>query len=485
MDSETSEKKFSWRPALTPVLALGLSWLFWAVFALEKFDSYGPGAGVPLFVAAYFGCVLLLLGKKAHWTWAGAISMAGELVLGLCCSLYALPGILIINSYLILFLAALSTFCLSGQLQKAPWLLTGAIQAIGLSFQALFTRIERTFQVSQNWGQKDSKGLGRLALALVAALPVVMLVLWLLSSADAVFASFFQGWAEYLARSGLWTVAWKVLRVVVLALFVASGLYFIREEPPTTAAEISPRTPKSAMPMLVLSVLLNIVYLLFCGVQLRYLFGGQEAASMAGGWASYAREGFFQLAAVAALNLGLTLLAAGNPRPTPAGALALGLAQGLMLVLTLVILASALRRMELYIAAFGLSVLRLMTLWAMGMIFIGLCAAGWKLIRPGFSFGKWMAPLVLAAWCMLCLCSPGGLVAHYNVNAYLDGRLDTVDVDYLEQLSTDALPALYTLQSQAPDTPELENTLLHLTGAALDTTHWTNWKLSIQWAKGR
>jgi hypothetical protein len=298
-----------------------------------------------------------------------------------------------------------------------------------------------------------------------------------------VFASFFQGWAAYLARSGLWTVAWKVLRVVVLALFVASGLYFIQEIPPTTAAEASPRTPKSAMPMLVLSVLLNIVYLLFCAVQLRYLFGGREAASMAGGWASYAREGFFQLAAVAALNLGLTLLAAGDPRPTPAGDLALRLAQGLMLALTLVILASALRRMELYIAAFGLSVLRLMTLWAMGMIFIGLCAAGWKLVRPGFSFGKWMAPLVLAAWCVLCLCSPGGLVAHYNVNAFLDERLDTVDVDYLEQLSTDALPALYTLQSQAPDTPGLDSTLHRITDAVQRSQHWTNWKISFLWVK--
>jgi hypothetical protein len=237
MIPEADKKKFSWKPALTPVLALGLGWLFWAVFALERFDTYGPGLGIPLFVGAYFGCVFLLLGKQAHWTWAGALSMAGALILAVCCALYALPGLMILNCFLILFLSALSTFCLSGQLRHPGWTLAGAAETVGLALQALFTRIERTFQFSKNWGQRDSKGLGRLALAVVIALPVVALVLWLLSSADAVFASFFQGWAEYLAGLGISAIAWKVLRVVVLALFIASGLYFIRENVPPPLPE--------------------------------------------------------------------------------------------------------------------------------------------------------------------------------------------------------------------------------------------------------
>jgi hypothetical protein len=390
---------------------------------------------------------------------------------------------MILNCFLILFLSALSTFCLSGQLHHPGWTLAGAAETVGLALQALFTRIERTFQFSKNWGQRDSKGLGRLALAVVIALPVVALVLWLLSSADAVFASFFQGWAEYLAGLGISAIAWKVLRVVVLALFIASGLYFIRENVPSPLPEDKKPGLRLTLPLLVLAVLLDGVYILFCGVQLQYLFGGAEAAVMAGGWASYAREGFFQLVAVSALNLGLTLLATQTETASKASSLALRLAHGLMLALTLVILASALRRMELYIAAFGLSVLRLMTLWAMAVIFLGLCAAGWKLLRHPFAFGKWMAPLALAAWCGLCLCNPGGLVARYNVNAYLDGRLDTVDVDYLEQLSPDGLPALYTLQSQAPDTPGLDSALHRVADAVLRSQHWTNWKISFLWVK--
>jgi hypothetical protein len=155
MEPEAQEKQFSWQAALTPVLALGLGALFWAVFALENFDIYGPGVGVLLFVTAYFGCVLLLLGKKAHWTGYGITAMAASLVLALCCALYALSGLLILNCFLILFLAATATFCLSGQLQSSPCTLAGAVQTIGLSIQALFTRIERTFQFSRNWGRRD------------------------------------------------------------------------------------------------------------------------------------------------------------------------------------------------------------------------------------------------------------------------------------------------------------------------------------------
>jgi hypothetical protein len=270
---------------------------------------------------------------------------------------------------------------------------------------------------------------------------------------------------------------------VVLGLFIASGLYFICEQPALPSQQKKAPTQKRALPLLTLSVLLDLVYLLFCAVQLRYLFGGKEAAAMAGGWASYAREGFFQLAAVAALNLGLPLLASQSDTAAKSMGLALRLTHGLMLVLTLVILASALRRMQLYVDAFGLSVLRLLTLWAIGIILIVLCAAGWKLLHPDFFFGRWMAPLVLTTWCMLCLCSPGGLVARYNVNAYLDGRLKTVDLAYLEQLSTDALPALYILQDKAPDTPELTGVIQNLSDAPQNTTHWTSWKLSFLWIK--
>jgi hypothetical protein len=77
-------------------------------------------------------------------------------------------------------------------------------------------------------------------------------------------------------------------------------------------------------------------------------------------YAEYARQGFWQLLAAAALALvvvkGATVLA--GPR-TPAERLLLRALLGLLCVLTIVIVASSFHRLRLYESAFGLTRLRL------------------------------------------------------------------------------------------------------------------------------
>ena len=104
--------------------------------------------------------------------------------------------------------------------------------------------------------------------------------------------------------------------------------------------------------------------------------------------------------------------------------------------------------MQLYILAYGLSILRLMTLWGILVILAGLLAAGWKLFRPRFSFFRVFGPFLLAAWCLFSLMNPCGLIARYNVNRYLDGSLKQVDTRYLARLGTDTLPALSRLEEE-------------------------------------
>jgi hypothetical protein len=458
--------------------ALGLGFLFWGVFALERFEQYGPGLGVLVFVAAYFGVVIAVLRKKAHWNRRSLVPMGGALVLSVCCALYALPGFLVINCFLILLLSAAATFQLSGQSRQALHSAAILPETVKLSVWALLGELGRPWEALKSLGQKNPSTTRRVVLAVVVSLPVVGVVMALLLSADAVFASFFQGLIRALEALSLGRVIWRLVRGLGLSLFVASGLFFLREMPPETAEEHEKKAQKNALPLLVSALLLDGVYCLFCSVQLRYLFGGHEAASMAGGWASYAREGFFQLVAVAAINLGLCLAGFQRPAYSPRAKRALQLADSLMLVFTAVILLSALRRMELYIAVFGLSVLRLMTLWGMAVLAIGLLAAGWKLWHPHFSFFAVAAPVALGSWCVLCLCNPGGLIARHNVNAYLAGNLTTVDVDYLENLTTDALPALYDLEEADPQNPSVA-ALVHRVEDSTENTLWTAWKGSF------
>lgn len=107
------------------------------------------------------------------------------------------------------------------------------------------------------------------------------------------------------------------------------------------------------------------------------------------------------------------------------------------------VVASALRRMELYVDAYGLTRLRIsvaaVELW-LGVVLILIMAAG--------VFGARLLPRAVAASAavgvlVFGLVSPDGLIAEQNVQRYRNNH--AIDIDYLRGLSADAVPALDTL----------------------------------------
>ncbi len=436
----------TWRDAAAPLLALILACLFWTVFVVWEVGYYGPGAGVPAFVACYFGAVCLMLGKRARYSLDSVFLMAVSMALAMSCWLYTNLGLSVLNCFIILVTAAGATFRLSGQSRFSLRDARIIPETVRLSFLALFSKISHPFRLLGQLKKPGKRAFGRAALSLLLCIPLLAVVIALLSSADEAFGNFFKALIDRLTAPALRTPIWKIINTVLLALFIASGLYFLRMDAPAPPSADAPAKERHALSWFLPAVLLNLVYLLYCGIQ---VWGGSFAAiiyaAAEDNIAQYAREGFFQLVAVAAINLTFCLLAAHKDRFAAKGGLALRIANGLMLLLTLVILADAILRMYFYIRAYGLTLLRLMTLWGMLVILAGILAAGWKLFRPQFSFFRIFAPFVLTAWCLFCLATPGGIIANYNVDHYLSGDLETVDTFYLERLGTDALPALYRL----------------------------------------
>lgn len=464
------EPPLTWRDGTIPLLALGMAWLFWACFGLENLTW--PHLGILALVCAHFAAVLIALGRRVHISVGSLFCTAAALALALSCALYASAELLLMNCLVILLTAATATFALSGHLEPGRSRALG--DAVALSFIALFSRVDRPFRsLGQLRRQKGGAALGRAALAVLVTVPVLAVVLWLLSSADAVFGSLLDPLRVDFVPG---RTIWRILRIVLAALFIASALCFIREEPPHRSEK--PAGERRAAAFLPVTVLLDIVYLVFCTIQLKYLFGGAEAASMAGGWAEYARSGFFQLAAVAAIDLGLVLLGTDGRRFASRGGKLLRAAFALLLVLTAVILFSAFWRMRLYILAFGMSMLRLLTLWAMAAIAAGILAAGWKLIRPAFRAVPAAGAFALTLWCVMCLANPCGMVARYNVNGYMSGSLSQLDADYLARLGPDVLPALPPLQQAGAEGQDAFDGIVRQLRHTNAGVPWTQWSLS-------
>ncbi|MBT8193515.1 MAG: DUF4173 domain-containing protein [Acidimicrobiia bacterium] len=221
--------------------------------------------------------------------------------------------------------------------------------------------------------------------------------------------------------------------------------------------------------------LVNGLFLSFVVVQFAYLFGGADVIERTGGLtrAEYAREGFFQLVAVAGFVLAFVLILDWWTRPagSPA-ARAAGWLQASLVGLTGIVLISALVRMRLYVAEFGLTQLRFYALAL--MIWIGGLLV-WSLVTvlPGrralFGSGTFLSLLVLVA--TLNVVNPDATIARVNVDRYVNGGA-TIDLDYLvHNLSADAAPVL---QSNAAVLPPLD---LPDAGSS-PVQDWRNYNLS-------
>ncbi len=183
--------------------------------------------------------------------------------------------------------------------------------------------------------------------------------------------------------------------------------------------------------------LLDLLFLSFVAVQFRHLFGAAGLSH-----SEYAREGFFQLVAVASLSLPVLLLADHvlGPRDR-ATARRFGQLASLMVVLLYIMLASALWRMRLYTAEYGLTELRFYTTAFMGwlvLVFGWLAATVLRGRRRRFGAGALAAAFLVLA--VLNLANPDALIARTNLTRGLTGR--SVDAHYIASLSADALPTM-------------------------------------------
>jgi hypothetical protein len=197
--------------------------------------------------------------------------------------------------------------------------------------------------------------------------------------------------------------------------------------------------------------LVNALFLLFVGVQFRYLFGGagrvESSSSLT--YAEYARRGFFELVAVAALVVPFLLLTHWLlPRGYARLHRMYAYLAAVLVVLVLVVMASALQRMRLYQETFGLTELRLYTTAFMAWLFAVFAWLSFTVLRgqrDRFAFGVFVAGLgVLVGLNGL---NPDGFIVRRNA-ALADERL--FDSAYALDLSPDSVPSLVANIDKVP-----------------------------------
>jgi hypothetical protein len=192
--------------------------------------------------------------------------------------------------------------------------------------------------------------------------------------------------------------------------------------------------------------LMNLLFLSFVLVQLRYLFGGMDLVQSTPDLklAEYARHGFGELVAVSALVLPLLLAAHWLLRKESRTTEWLfRILAGIQIALLFVIMASAVQRLVLLTGnlGYGLTTVRLYPLILMSwlaIVFVWFGVTVLRGYRSYFAWGAlWSAFFILGATHVL---NPDAFIVNTNLALMRQGR--EFDANYNTQLSDDAIPAL-------------------------------------------
>jgi len=288
----------------------------------------------------------------------------------------------------------------------------------------------------------------------IAAVPVTILVA-LLASADAVFASVFS-FASFSAPATLGSALGHGFIAGLVAVATA-GLMVVAHAEVSSVGDGEHRRWLGAIESTVLLGSMVVVYGAFVVTQVVTALGGAEHVLETAGLtrAEYARSGFFQMLAAAALTLALLFIVqtygANSERRAAIRQRALSVACS---VLTIVVVAVSISRLGLYADAFGLTMLRLYSTVSaafVGVVFV-LFIADLLTDATQTSRRHWFLPaMALVGWGLLMglnAVSPEAYVADRN----LERQTGTFDYWYAANLSGDAVPTLFDgLSDQAPD----------------------------------
>jgi hypothetical protein len=342
----------------------------------------------------------------------------------------------------------------AGVLRYAGALALGALHAWTAAALAIVDATRSTPRVETGRAATWSRA-AAVARGLAIATPLVAVFGALFMSADAVFA----GLVAKVLRFDFERIASHVLLFAILAwlstgylrsFLTGTQLPSLGDRQPGIESRgvLMPKRPALGITEVATALAaIDLLFLVFVIVQFRYLFGADTLVQITPDltYAEYARRGFFELVFAVVLVVPVLLAADWllDLRIRRDALVFRGLA-GAQIGLVLAITASALHRLRLYHASYGLTESRfyamVLLIW-IGVMLLWLAATVLRGRRDIFGFGALGAGVSTVA--LLFVINPDAIVARTNVARMASADASVrFDVAYATSLSADAVPVL-------------------------------------------
>lgn len=283
-------------------------------------------------------------------------------------------------------------------------------------------------------------------LGALCAIPVLCVVVPLLARSDLAFEGMVQG-----VIKSVGSVLLRIFVTLLLAPFVIAFAFALRKKERPAAAQKAHRGIDTSF-LAAFTGVLCVCYLVYLFSQLAYFisaFSGFLPTGYEFSYSEYARRGFFELCAIAGINLAvlylMILLSQKNGEKLPGVLRGTGAFLG---VFTLFLIATAVSKNVMYIREYGMTVLRV----GSSAFMIALAAVFLAAILRCFITKVRVLPAALAAFacalCVLGLCNINGICARYNYESYKNGSIGRIDAEYLYELGAEGVPYLVKLAAE-------------------------------------
>lgn len=315
-------------------------------------------------------------------------------------------------------------------------------------FEAFFPALIGGFSKSS---RKVWKTVGTILLGLVIAL-IPTLIIALLLSYDQQFLDLFEKIFSF-----SWEKLLHFLRDLFLGipigLFVFVALFGckLRSQKGVEEDQIDPRPMQLAPRALLYAAVTPVLalYVLFFVSQWDYYISAFTHVLPDGlTYATYAREGFFQLCTVCAINAILLFLFHILMIKKIQNDLTTRIYTILISLFSLILIATAFSKMLLYINSYGLTQKRVYASWFMLVLTLAFLAILVRQIWRKFPTTSVILIGSLLLVSLIALPNTDAIIARYNVNAYRAGELQELDVDMFEDLGYSAVPVMTELEKE-------------------------------------
>lgn len=325
----------------------------------------------------------------------------------------------------------------------AAWfegILLTIVSPFSVFLKPIFDLVDCFKSRNSNITSERKQTVSAVVIGLVCAIPMLVIIISLLSSADAVFSRLLE---KVLESFHLPENIWDIVGIAFMFVISCFGAYLIPYVLGRDEIKIHGRKQGNNNPVIAITFtgLIGLVYLVFCLIQVMFLFTKTISLPTGYTYAKYAHEGFYQLLTVCIINL--VIVSVCNRAFKQSKILAAILV--IIAACTYIMIASSATRMLLYIGVYNLTFLRLFVLWFLAVLCIWLAFLMVGIFNKKFPIFKACMTVITIAYITLAFSNPEYQIAKYDLKAVEGGKVEQYQSieDYIvNDLSTDAVPAL-------------------------------------------